>query len=45
MEENDYTHELLADEINAMMEVDVLGKLSNLSVKDEEKEKMRRMKQ
>ena len=35
MEENDYTHELLADEINAMMEVDVLCKLSDLSVKDE----------
>ena len=35
MEENDYTHELLADEINTMMEVDVLCKLSDLSVKDE----------
>ena len=32
---NDCTHELLADEINAMMEVDVLCKLSNLSVKEE----------
>ena len=28
-------YELLADEINAMMEVDVLCKLSDLSVKDE----------
>ncbi len=35
MEENDYTHELLADEINAMMEVDVLCKLTDLSVQDE----------
>jgi hypothetical protein len=32
MEENDYTHELLTDEINAMMEVDVLCKLRDLSV-------------
>ena len=35
MEENDYTHELLADEINAMMEVDVLCKLKDLSLQDE----------
>ena len=36
MEENDCTHELLADEINAMMEVDVLCKLRDLSVEDED---------
>ena len=35
MEGNYCTHELLADEINAMMEVDVLCKLRDLSVQDE----------
>ena len=34
MEENDCTRELLADEINAMMEVDVLCKLRDVSLED-----------
>ncbi len=35
MEENDYSHELLADEINAMMEVDVKDKEEGEDEEDE----------